>query len=36
MKKILILNGSARKNGSTKKLIDAFISGVKESNNLVT
>lgn len=35
-KNILILNGAARKNGNTKKVIDAFVSGAKESNNLVT
>ena len=35
MKEILILNGAARKNGSTKKLVDAFIGGAKESNNHV-
>lgn len=33
MKKILILNGSTRKNGNTAKLINAFIDGVKVNGN---
>ncbi len=33
MKKILILNGSPRKNGATAKLKDAFIEGAKTNNN---
>lgn len=35
MAKILILNGAARKNGSTAKLIEAFIDGAKSSGNEV-
>lgn len=35
MSKILILNGAARKNGSTAKLIQAFADGAKSSNNEV-
>lgn len=34
-KKILILNGAARKNGNTKKLVEAFIKGAKDSHNEV-
>ena len=33
MKKILILNGSPRKNGYTAALIKAFMKGAKESGN---
>jgi len=33
--KILILNGAARKNGDTAKLINAFTDGAKNSNNEV-
>ena len=33
MKKILILNGSPRKNGSTAALIKAFAEGAKEAGN---
>ena len=33
MKKILILNGSPRKNGATASLIRAFSDGAKESGN---
>lgn len=33
MAKILILNGAARKNGNTAKLIEAFTDGAKRSNN---
>ena len=36
MKNILILNGAARKNGNTKKLIDAFVDGAKSAGNVVT
>lgn len=36
MKEILILNGAARKNGSTKKLIDAFTRGAESVGNRVT
>lgn len=36
MKEILILNGAARKNGNTKKLIDAFILGAEGVGNHVT
>ena len=35
MAKIVILNGSARKNGSTAKLIEAFADGAKSSDNEV-
>ena len=35
MKKILIINGSPRKNGSTASLIKAFTSGAEESGNEV-
>ncbi|MCM1271900.1 MAG: flavodoxin family protein [Ruminococcus flavefaciens] len=35
MAKILILNGAARKNGNTKKLIEAFTDGAKSSGNEV-
>ena len=35
MAKILILNGAARKNGSTAKLIEAFTDGAKSSGNEV-
>ena len=31
---ILILNGSPRKNGNTKFMIDAFIKGAKKSNDI--
>ena len=31
---ILILNGSPRKNGNTKFMIDAFIEGAKKSNDI--
>ena len=33
MAKILILNGSPRRNGSTASLMNAFIEGAKENNN---
>lgn len=33
MKNILILNGSARKNGNTAQLIDAFIEGAKSKGH---
>lgn len=33
MAKILILNGAARKNGNTKKLIEAFTDGAESSGN---
>ncbi|MDE5584024.1 MAG: flavodoxin family protein [Ruminococcus sp.] len=35
MAKILILNGAARKNGNTKKLIETFTDGAKSSGNEV-
>jgi multimeric flavodoxin WrbA len=35
-KKILILNGSPRKNGNTTALIEAFANGAKENGNTVT
>ena len=31
---ILILNGSPRKNGNTKFMIDAFIEGAKKSSDI--
>lgn len=34
-KKIIILNGSPRKNGNTSALIDSFIKGAEESGNNV-
>ena len=34
-KKIIILNGAARKNGSTAKLIEAFTEGAESSGNQV-
>lgn len=35
-KKILVLNGSPRKNGNTAALIDNFVRGAQESGNTVT
>ena len=35
MKKILILNGSPRKNGKTASLVNAFISGAESAGNEV-
>ncbi len=35
-KKIVVLNGSPRKNGNTSALVDAFIKGAEESGNTVT
>ncbi len=35
MSKIVILNGSPRKNGKTASLVKAFVEGAKESNNEV-
>ncbi len=35
-KKILILNGSPRKNGNTKALIESFTEGAKEAGHIVT
>ena len=35
-KKIVVLNGAARKNGNTAKLVDAFANGAKEAGNQVT
>ncbi len=35
MKKIIILNGAGKKNGSTASLINAFRDGAKSSENLV-
>ncbi len=35
MKKILILNGSPRKNGKTASLIDAFVEGAESTGNEV-
>ena len=34
-KNIIILNGAARKNGSTQKLIQAFIGGARSANHVV-
>ena len=34
-KKIIILNGAARKNGNTAKLVDAFADGAKSAGNRV-
>ena len=34
-KKIIVLNGAARKNGNTAKLIDAFAEGAKDAGNQV-
>lgn len=36
MKKIVILNGSPRKNGKTASLVKAFTEGAKEAGNEVT
>ena len=35
-KKIIVLNGAARKNGNTAKLADAFTEGAKSAGNQVT
>lgn len=35
-KKIVILNGSPRKNGNTSALVEAFTKGAKEAGNTVT
>lgn len=35
MKKILVLNGSTRAHGNTKKLIDGFTDGATEAGNVV-
>ena len=35
-KKIIVLNGAARKNGNTAKLVDAFADGAKAAGNQVT
>lgn len=35
MKRILILNGAARKNGNTAALVKAFINGANEAGNIV-
>ncbi len=35
-KKIVVVNGSPRKNGNTETLVDAFIEGAKGSGNIVT
>ena len=34
-KKIIILNGAARKNGNTAKLVDAFTDGAASAGNQV-
>lgn len=36
IKKIMILNGSPRRNGNTSKLIESFTKGAKDSGNTVT
>ena len=36
MKEILILNGAARQNGNTKKLVDAFVRGAEGVGNHIT
>ena len=33
--KIIVLNGSARKNGSTAKLVEAFVNGAQSAGNQV-
>ena len=35
-KKVIILNGAARKNGNTAKLVEAFADGAKSAGNKVT
>ena len=35
-KKIVILNGSPRKNGNTSRLIKAFVNGAKSKKNIIT
>ena len=35
-KKIIVLNGAARKNGNTAKLVNAFTDGAKSAGNEVT
>ena len=35
-KKIIVLNGAARKNGNTAKLVEAFADGAKAAGNQVT
>ena len=35
-KKIIVLNGAARKNGNTSKLIDAFTDGARAAGNQVS
>lgn len=35
-KRIVVINGSPRKNGNTELLIDAFILGAESSGNNVT
>ena len=35
-KKIIVLNGAARKNGNTAKLVEAFVDGAKSTGNQVT
>ena len=32
-KKIIVLNGAARKNGNTAKLVEAFVDGAKSAGN---
>ena len=36
MSKIVVLNGSPRKNGNTVKLVDAFVKGAESTGNQVT
>ena len=35
-RKIIVLNGSSRKNGNTAVLVDSFVGGARESGNTVT
>ena len=34
-KKVIVLNGAARKNGNTAKLVEAFVDGAKKAGNQV-
>ena len=35
-KRIIVLNGSPRKNGNTAELIKSFVNGAREAGNTVT
>ena len=35
-KRIIVLNGAARKNGNTAKLVESFVEGAKSARNQVT